>query len=262
MLPWLEIVLLAVIQGLTEFLPVSSSGHLVVTEALLEAAGRPPLPDNIQVNIVLHLGTLLAILVFYRREIQGLLAKDHRVAALLVVGTLPAILVGVPLKLTAPGLLDSPLLAGGMFLATGALLLWAGRVIPGGHHYRELSYRQVLLIGAFQAAAILPGLSRSGSTIAAGLATGLDRENSATFAFLLAIPAIAGAGVLEGLELLRHPEGGSSLWLLLLGATVSLLVGLVALNWLITWLRRGRLAWFAYWCIPLGIAVVLWQLLR
>jgi undecaprenyl-diphosphatase len=259
-MPWLEILVLAVIQGLTEFLPVSSSGHLVVTEALLQAAGRPPLPDNVQVNIVLHMGTLLAILVYYWRKIQALVAADRRVIGLLIVGTLPAIAVGLPLKLAAPGLLDDPLLAGVMFLATGGLLLWAGRIVPGGLHYRELSYRQVLLIGLFQAVAILPGISRSGSTIAAGLAVGLDRESSATFAFLLAIPAIAGAGVLEGLQLSQQPEAGISPWLLLLGAAISLLVGLAALSWLIAWIRRGKLAWFACWCLPLGIAVILWQM--
>ncbi len=260
-MPWLEILLLAVIQGLTEFLPVSSSGHLVVTEALLQAAGRPPLPDNVQVNIVLHMGTLLAILVYYWRKIQALVGEDRRVIGLLIVGTLPAIAVGLPLKFAAPGLLDDPLLAGVMFLATGGLLLWAGRIVPGGLHYRELSYRQVLLIGLFQAVAILPGISRSGSTIAAGLAVGLDRESSATFAFLLAIPAIAGAGVLEGLQLSQQSEAGISPWLLLLGAAISLLVGLAALSWLIAWIRRGKLAWFALWCLPLGIAVILWQMM-
>jgi undecaprenyl-diphosphatase len=259
-MPWPEILLLAVIQGLTEFLPVSSSGHLVVTEALCTAAGRPPLPDIVQVNIVLHLGTLLAILLYYWREIRTLVRTDRRVIWLLVVGTLPAVVIGLPLKLIGSGLLGSPLLAGLMFLVTGSLLVWAGRMVAGDLTYTQLGYRQVLLIGLFQAAAILPGISRSGATIAAGLAVGLKRDEAATFAFLLAIPAITGAGLLEGLDWLRHPGTGTPPLLLLLGAVVSLGVGLAALGWLIAWIRRGRLALFALWCFPLGLAVIAWQL--
>jgi undecaprenyl-diphosphatase len=255
-----EISLLGAIQGLTEFLPVSSSGHLVVAAALFEAAGYQPLPDVLEVNIVLHLGTLLAVLVFYSREVRRLLGADRRVVPLLVVGTLPAVVVGVPLQRWAPALLDSPLLAGLMFPVTGLLLIWASTIRPGTRRYRQLGYKQVLLIGLFQALAILPGISRSGSTIAAGLAAGMDRESAGTFAFLLAIPAIAGAGVLKTLDLIQAAGPATPSALLLTGGGVAFLVGLVALWWLMAWLRQGRLAWFAYWCIPLGIAVTFWQL--
>ncbi|OHB81603.1 MAG: UDP-diphosphatase [Planctomycetes bacterium RBG_16_64_10] len=256
----LEISLLGATQGLTEFLPVSSSGHLVVAAALLEAAGERPLPDVLEVTIVLHLGTLLAVLVFYAREVGRLLGADRRVIPLLVVGTLPAVLVGVPLERWAPALLENPLLVGLCLPVTGLLLIWASTIRPGTTRYQDLGYRQVLLIGLFQALAILPGISRSGSTIAAGLAVGMDRESSGTFAFLLAIPAIAGAGVLKAIDLIQAGGPATRPSLLLTGGGVAFLVGLVALWWLMAWLRQGRLPWFACWCIPLGIAVTLWQL--
>ncbi len=166
----IEILLLAVIQGVTEFLPVSSSGHLVIGAALLEAVGGQPPADLLEVNIFLHLGTLLAILVFFARRVARLLGADRRVIGLLIVGTLPAVCVGLPLKKLAPGVLESPLLAGLMLPCTGGLLIWASRIEPGSLEYPKMGYRAALLTGLFQAVAILPGISRSGSTIAAGLA--------------------------------------------------------------------------------------------
>ena len=253
-----QILVLAVVQGIAEFLPISSSGHLVVISALL--GNRSP-ADVADVNIVLHMGTLASILVFYWREIRRLVSVDRRVIPLLVVGTVPAVLVGVPLKRFASHWLSDPLLAGSMLPITGLMLLWAARREPAKGQYRELSAVQSFGIGVWQALAILPGISRSGATITAGLNEGLHREQATTFAFLLAIPAIAGAGVLESLDLVTGQAGPRSpAGLLAVGAVLSFLVGLFALWWLSKWVQRGRLALFAYWCIPVGLAVVLWQL--
>ena len=257
---FVDIIILGVLQGLTEFLPISSSGHLVVAAALLEAESAKPFTNVVEVNIILHLGTLLAVLVFYARPVMRMLGTDRNVIPRLIVATLPAVVVGLPLKKLAPQLLESPLLAGFMLPLTGALLIWASRIAPGSTQYTKLSYRQVFILGLFQAVAILPGISRSGATIAAGLAVGLDRENAATFAFLMAIPTIAGAGVLELVDFLQTPTPCTVPGLLLLGAGISFLVGLVSLWWLVQWIQRGRLADFAYWCIPLGIVVIAWQL--
>jgi len=255
-----EIILLGIVQGLTEFLPVSSSGHLVVANSLLEALGSQPVEDLIEVSIVLHLGTLAAVLVHYRREVWRLLGEDRRVIPLLVIGTIPAAIIGVTIKKCSPGLLDNALLAGCMFPVTALLLVWAMRRQPGKTDYTELSWRQALLVGLLQAVALLPGISRSGTTIAAGLGVGLSRSASATFAFLLAIPAIAGAGVLEGIDVLQEGSTGTPIGSLAIGFVVSMLVGLVALRLLIRWVEQGRLAMFAYYLVPLGVAVVGWQL--
>ncbi|MEO1496436.1 MAG: undecaprenyl-diphosphate phosphatase [Planctomycetota bacterium] len=264
-----EILILAVVQGLTEFLPVSSSGHLVVANAVLEALGKPPTKDLVEVSIALHLGTLASVLVYYRREVARLLGEDRRVLPMLVLGTVPAAIVGVGLKkglpdATSDGILENVLLAGAMFFVTAAILWWGARQSDkrgdGGMTYQDLGWRSVLAVGAAQAFAILPGVSRSGSTIAAGLGVGLSRESASTFAFLLAIPAILGAGLLEGLDILETGSTGTSLTNLSAGFAVSFAVGLGALALLIRWVKRGRLAVFGWYLAPLGAAVLVWWL--
>ncbi|MBN1591278.1 MAG: undecaprenyl-diphosphate phosphatase [Pirellulales bacterium] len=256
---YLEILFLAVVQGITEFLPISSSGHLVVLAALFEEWGIH-MDEKLTVNIVLHLGTLAAILVFYWRRIWALLGADRRVIGLLIVATIPAVVVGVPLKKYGTEFLENPLLAGCMFLVTGALLLWVRRCKPGETECRELSYSRALIVGLFQAFAILPGVSRSGSTIVAGLGTGLRRDEAATFSFLLAIPVIGGAGLLEVKDLVEQSGNGTPVLALIVGGLVSFVVGLVALAWLVRWIQKGQLHYFAWWVLALGPVVIAWQL--
>jgi undecaprenyl-diphosphatase len=279
------IILLAVVQGVTEFLPVSSSGHLVVAGALLELFGQPPAPDLLEVEIVLHVGTLLAVLVFFWREVLRLVGRDWTVVPLLAVGTIPAVAIGLPLKHYAEHLLESPLLAGFMFPVTAALLVWGARQPEGTTSYRDLSYKGALGIGLLQSLALLPGVSRSGATIAGGLVAKLDRISAGTFAFLLAIPAIGGAGLLQVIDLVKQLQAMSSgsaplpaaadasgatgtasvlatdPITLAIGALISALVGFGALWLLLRWVRKGRLAMFAWYLVPLGVAVVTWQLL-
>ena len=178
----------------------------------------------------------------------------------MIVGTIPAVLIGVPLDMYCDKVLQDPLLAGFMFLVTGGLLLWSARVEQGTLACRDLTLSQSLVIGLFQAIAILPGVSRSGSTIVAGISCGLKRDEAATFSFLLAIPVIGGAGLLQVVKLLRTPSGGTEWGLLSLGALVSFYVGLGALWWLVRWLQQGRLHLFAWWVIPFGLAGIAGQL--
>jgi len=243
----------------TEFLPISSDGHLVVAAALM----APSEAANLEVSdlvIVLHGGTLLSILVFYWQRILGLLRSDRRTIGLLVVATIPAVIVGLPAKLFAERWLENPLLAGIFLIVTGIVLLVAARGGRGLADYPALTYRQATLIGMAQAAAILPGLSRSGCTISTGLRIGLSPSAAATFSFLMAIPVIGGACLLESAKLLRAGGLAMPLGHLAIGVVVSFVVGLVSLAWLVRWLERGRFALFAWWCIPLGLAVLVWQL--
>jgi undecaprenyl-diphosphatase len=263
------ILILAVVQGLTEFLPISSDGHLVVVSALYQqATGRTIEGEQLTLTIVLHAGTLLAVLVVFRRQILRLATSDRRVVPLLVVGTLPVGVIGMALKVWCKPLLESPTAAGVGLIITGVLLRWMHRFEQTDdtdrREYRDLGYGETLVIGLFQAAAALPGVSRSGSTIASGLGLcGLKRADAANFSFLLSIPAVGGAVFLELVDLVR--EGSSQPFVvshLAIGAAVSFVVGLFALNWLLRWLQAGRLHLFAWWCIPLGIGVVAWQLAR
>lgn len=254
-----QILLLAVVQGIGEFLPISSSGHVVILADLL-SGGNPESMDVGEVNIVLHVGTLLSILVFYARRISDLLLRERRLLGPIVVGTLPAVCVGLIVKRFAPGILESTSLAGAMLVVTGLMLIWASRQGRGAADYRSLGYKQALLIGISQAAAILPGLSRSGATISAGLRLKLAPPDAATFSFLLAIPIIAGGGAYEVLAMARDQgPGGTPPMYLFAGGTVSFVVGLASLWWLMKWLEQGRFRNFAWWCIPLGLGVLLWQ---
>ena len=256
----IEIVVLAVVQGITEFLPISSSGHVVVVAALFDQFGHP-LAEKLTVNVMLHLGTLVAVVLFYWRRIGQLFGRDRRVIWLLGAGTLPAAIAGPLAKWLLDDALQSALLAGFAFPVTGIMLLATIRAKPGGLTCRELTWRRALLIGGFQALAILPGISRSGTTIVAGLGCGLKREEAAAFSFLLAIPVIGGAGLLELLDLVGTPSNSTPPGLLALGAGLSFAVGLASLAWLVQWLRRGRLHYFAWWVLPLGPIVIVWQLL-
>lgn len=210
--------------------------------------------------IVLHAGTLGSILVVYWRRILDLLSRERRVIGLLVLGTLPAAVVGLSIKRGFPRLIESPPLAAGLLLVTGLLLLVLGRLRPRDGQYSQMSWLGAVVVGCFQAVAVLPGISRSGSTILGGRLMGLSNEDSVTFSFLLAIPAILGATVLTMKDLLDGSEPASDLPIatLLVGALCAFVVGIVALKWLIRWSREARLHWFAYWCIPFGIAMSLW----
>jgi undecaprenyl-diphosphatase len=260
-------IILAIVQGITEFLPISSDGHLAVVNALLEARGRAATPDLLETTIVLHLGTLASVLVFYRREILRVLLRDRRAIAPLIVATIPAVIVGLGIEKGLPDtvskpLLESPLLAGLGFFVTAAALWFLGRRPEGVLDYPDTPLKSALSIGLAQAAAILPGVSRSGMTISSGVAADLRRESAATFSFLMAIPAIAGAGLLKILEAIKKGTTDTPVPTLALGFVVSMLVGLAALWLLLRMLRRGRLELFVYYLVPLGAAVTLWQLLR
>lgn len=256
----LEVLLLAVVQGVAEFLPISSSGHLIITETLWETATDRDLPEIVMLSIVLHAGTLAAVMVVYWSRIWRLLGEDRRALGLLVVGTLPAVIVGLTIKRQFGEVLESTLLAGFMLPVTGAMLIAATWLRTGETPYTELSYGRALVIGLFQAVALLPGISRSGATIVGGLVVGLRRDAAATFSFLLALPATAGACILELRDLSSQESSPLPLWLLALGAVVSFLVGVAALRWLLAWLAQGKLYYFAWWCIPVGLAVIAWQL--
>lgn len=250
----LRVFILAVVQGIAEFLPISSSGHLVILNDLLGGLG-----ESSTLVIILHAGTLGSILVVYWRRILDLLTRDRRVIGLMVVGTLPAVVVGLTIKKGFPWLMESPFVAAPMLILTGILLVALGKLPKKSGEYSRMSWMAAFWVGCIQAVAILPGISRSGSTIFAGRLLGLSKEDSVTFSFLLAIPAICGAVTLAIIDLIKSEtlqnESASEIPVLILvgGAVVAFVVGIAALKWLIRWSREDRLHWFAYWCIPIGI---------
>lgn len=258
--PLWQIVILAIVQGLTEFLPISSSGHLVIVSEILAAWSGQKRPESLNLTIVLHLGTLMSILVFYARRIVHIITEDRRTIGLLIVGSIPAVIVGLPLNHYYEKLLDNSVLTGFMLLLTGVVLLTSARCRQGTGNYQQLTLWRALAVGVSQAASILPGISRSGTTICTGLGVGMTGESAATFSFLLAIPVIGGASLLKLKPIVFAAEPTTSVVNLLIGAAIAFAVGLVALRWLVSWLAKGRLWWFAPWCFVAGTAVLCWQL--
>ncbi|MHB0885653.1 MAG: undecaprenyl-diphosphate phosphatase [Bacillota bacterium] len=253
------IAILGVVQGLTEFLPVSSSAHLVILDNLLGV--RQP---TMSLAIFLHLGTLLAVVTVYFRRLLGILVgmftgrREGRLGWFIVIGSIPAAVLGLALKDVFARAFASVLVSGVMLLVTGAILFWSGRLARGRRDERSMTAGDALVVGAFQAVAILPGISRSGSTIAGGLWRGIEPKLAADFSFLLSVPAVLGAGLLDIREALK---GGEALDLraLILGAGLSFIFGYIAIKWLIAVVRRGRLEAFAYYCWAVGLAVIVWQ---
>lgn len=261
----IAVIIMAIVQGITEFLPISSDGHLAVTNALMETFGGHPAPDLLEVTLVLHLGTLASVLIFYRKELVRLLFQDRRAILPIIVATIPAVIVGLGIEKGLPDniskpLLESPLLAGFGFLISAGALWWASRSVPGNLHYTELPLGKAALIGVLQSIAILPGVSRSGMTISGGLSAGLERSAAATFSFLMAVPVIAGAGLLKMIDLYQKGTTTTPIPNLAVGFVVSMIVGLAAIAVLMRFVKSGKLMVFVYYLVPLGIAVIIWQL--
>lgn len=257
-------ILLGIVQGIAEFLPISSSGHLVIAQALLLQFSSEPLPEWLQgmtMNVALHFGTLLSIIVVYRRELIDA-ARRPRLLAQLVLASIPVAIIGLGFKDSLEALFNNPLAAGCCLLVTAAILLLARHLQSGNVHLDALPMHSALLIGLFQAIAVLPGISRAGSTVGAGLMCGLRSTDSARFSFFLAIPAIGGATLLETLKVFTRGDHTQPDWLpLIVGACVSFFVGTVSLRWLIRQLDANRLHWFARWCLAVGLLTVAWQLI-
>jgi undecaprenyl-diphosphatase len=241
--------LLGLVQGLTEFLPVSSSGHLVLAQHLL---GVTP-ASGILFEVCLHLATLVAIVLFYRRRVTALVIglksaepAAWRYVSKLVLATLPAVFAALLARSWIEQQFNSLLAVGICLLVTGCVV-WSTRYTVTGGHAEEPGWRAALAIGVVQAIAILPGISRSGSTVAAGMALGLKPLAAAEFSFLLGIIAIAGAGVLLLPELGAIDAGAFDA--ILAGGVTALLSGLLAL-WAFVWLLRSQrfhlFAWYAW----------------
>lgn len=263
---WLVVVVLAMVQGITEFLPVSSSGHLAVLGGLFGLPGN----EGAAFSIVLHAGSLLAIVVFYFRTLLSLLPREKvRVLGMVLIATIPAGVAGVVLKkLNLLDMMFNDLLSIGMaFLVTASLLRITGKekmVKNSVTPLENISLKQALIVGVVQMIAIVPGISRSGSTIAAGVLCGLQFESAAAFSFLLAIPVIGGAMLLELISLIKNgfAIGTLSMPQIACGFLISAAVSFAALALLVTVVKKRKLSIFSWYLFLLGIAVVGWQMLK
>jgi undecaprenyl-diphosphatase len=258
--------LLGVVQGLTEFLPVSSSAHLILARAFF---GWEAPEFGLAFDVALHVGTLAAILVFFRADVAAMIAATPtvlsprpspaaRLARLIIVGTIPAVAAGLLFDDYIEAYLRTPAVAACTLAAGAFLMLAAERIHRAPRAEGALTMGDALLIGAAQASALVPGVSRSGSTIAVGMLLGLRRDAAARFTFLLGIPAIAGAGAREAVALGRMEPTGDMLLLFLTGMIVSALVGYLTIKYFLRFLAGHRLDVFAYYRLVLAAATVAW----
>ncbi len=247
-----EAVLWGLVQGLTEFLPISSSGHLVLVPAF--AGVEQP---DLATSAVLHLGTLAAVVAFYRADLVALtrFRQDpdaRRILMLLAVGTVPAV-IGVFVEGAIGSLQENTTAVAVALLFTGVVLYVSGLVMGGRLQLERLPVPDAVIVGIAQAIALIPGISRSGMTITAGLQRTLEPAQAARFSFLLAIPAIAGAGAQQGLELIGNGGFGAEVWV---GMAVAAVSGYLAIAVLLRALQRFGLRPFALYCFVVGIVAL------
>jgi undecaprenyl-diphosphatase len=247
----LTAIIWGLVQGLTEFLPVSSSAHLILVPALLDLDE----PD-LATTAVLHIGTLLALLWFYRRELIGMVRSpraphNRRLWMLLIIGTIPAAVIGLALRGPIEIIFSDPWIVAVSLVITGLILLVAHRLIPGTRTIADGTAGDAWVVGMAQAIALIPGISRSGMTMTAGLAQGMSRQESARLTFLLGIPAIAGAGALEMMDVIRDGGIGPEL---LVGTAVAGVSGYFAVSIFVKLIARRGLLAYALYCLAFGTA--------
>ena len=260
-------ILLGIIQGISEFLPISSSAHLILARAFFGWEVPPEL--GLAFDVALHLGTLAAILTFFRDDIAAMVraipdaassrpSASGRMLQLIAVGTVPIVIVGLLFTDRIEAALRQPPVAAGA-LAVGALaMLVAERLGPRTGTESSLRPLDAVLIGCAQAAALIPGMSRSGSTIAMGMFLGIRRDAAARFTFLLAIPATLAAAGKEALELADMHLTRDVVTLFVVGIVVSAIVGYLTIKYFLRFLARHRLDVFAFYRLALAAATVVW----
>jgi len=247
----LSVAVLAVVQGLTEFLPVSSKTHLLFAQVLL---GMEP---DLALTVMLHAGSLLAIVVYYWKGWRVLLRDRRKEILLLVVGTVPAVVAAVLLKKHLEALYTRPALGAGLLPVTAAWLWISERLGRERHELLETPVGKILLVGIAQAFALLPGISRSGATIGAGYLVGLRRADAVRFSFFLGAVAILGALVFKAKDI----AGGKAAFTplpIVLGVFVTFAVSLAAIKLVETLSLKGRFSWFAIYCAAAGVAGLLY----
>jgi undecaprenyl-diphosphatase len=263
----LEALVLGIAQGLTEFLPISSTGHLILVE---KALGVPQDKFGLPFDAAIHLGTLAAVLIYFRHTVRRLIlawfaslaARDWRIspdaklAWLLAIGTVPAAIAGVLIENTAETELRDPVIVGAMLIVFCLPMLLAERYGPGSRAVGDAGLPDAVLIGVAQSVALIPGVSRSGITISTGMLDGFRRDEAATFAFLLAAPVIAGAGGKQIFDALRGDSSGAGLDVYAVGLITAAVVGYAAVAFLMRYLRVGSLLPFVAYRVVLGVLVL------
>ncbi len=264
----LQAFLLGIIQGLTEFIPVSSTAHLLIGQKLF---GIPANDAMFSFLVIVQLGTIISLLAFYWKDFRSIagatlafrrVTPERNLGFYIIIATIPALLAGYLLKDAIETLFKQPMLEASIRLFSAAILLTLAELLSRKN--RELSsmtWLDALVVGLFQIVAVFPGASRSGSTISGGMFRGLDRPSAARFAFLMSVPVMLAAGGYEMLDVLKMPNLSEFLPLLAVGFVTAAFVGWFAIKWLIDYLGRHSLYMFAAYCAIAGILCIVTMVL-
>jgi undecaprenyl-diphosphatase len=267
--------LLGIIQGLTEFIPVSSTAHLLIGQRLL---GLPADDAMFSFLVIVQLGTLVSLFLYYRRDLWsiaratltfrsrkdfGSFPLEAKLGWYLLIATIPALIAGYLLKDAVESLFRQPMLEAGIRLSTAAVLLALAEWLTSkSRSLASMTWLDALFIGLMQVIAVFPGASRSGTTISGGMFRGLDRPSAARFAFLMSVPALLAAGGYEMLDVIRMPNLAEFLPLLVVGFVTAAVFGWLSVRWLINYLSKRSLHIFAGYCAVAGLVVLLIELVR
>lgn len=271
---WLQAIVLGIVQGLTEFLPISSSAHLVLVPWLMgwsfeaEAA--------FVFDVLVQLGTLVSVILYFRADLlamaramwTGVLRREpladpaSHLGWMILLASIPAALAGILLKDVVEQAFASPLAVSFLLLVNAGLMFGAERLARPERRLRSVQARDALVIGAAQILALFPGISRSGSTISAGIVRRLLRPEAARFSFLMSVPVMVGAGLIATIDLIRSPSGIQQVGPILAGFAAAAIVGYLAIRWLLGFLARNSLTPFAIYCAALGLAGMLLFVVR
>lgn len=264
----IEAIILGFIQGATEFLPISSSGHLVLLPTIFHMTP----PDLTMVGLV-HLGSLLAVLIYFRRDLWHIITAvliglrdrkpmgttESRLGWFIAVGCIPAAVAGLLLEGFFENVFSEPTWVAFFLLVTAGLLVLGEKLMSGDKTFDTMTWTDTIVIGLFQTMALFPGISRSGSTIVGGLLRGLDRSQAARYSFLLGVPVILGAGLLSLVDIATNPSLTTSLAAYAAAFVTAALVGYLCIYFLLAWVRNHSLYIFAAYCAFLGGGYLLYS---
>ncbi len=270
----IEAIILGIVQGLTEFLPISSSAHLVIVPFVF--GWQVPPEQAFVFGVLVQIGTLVAVMVYFWQDLKGILmacvrgllqgrpfaGEQARLGWYLILATIPAGLFGLLVKDQVEAAFSDARAAVLFLVVTAGLLLAAERIGRRDRPLQQMNWLDALWMGIAQAAAIFPGISRSGASIAGGLARHLDRTSAARFSFLMSVPVMLAAGLLAALDLLETPNLAQFLPVLAAGFVTAAVVGYLAIRWLLAYLTRHSLAVFAYYCLALAGVVLIMSYAR
>jgi len=261
---WFEALILGLLQGLTEFLPVSSSGHLEIAKKVLDIDFK----NDLAFTVIVHAATVLSIIIVFRHDLKLLALNsfkskwndENRFVVSIAISMLPVLAVGFLMKEDIEGFFGGNiLLVGFMLILTSALLFFTRYAKISGE--KNVNYFQAIIIGMAQAIAIMPGISRSGTTIAIALLLGVEKTKATRFSFLMVLIPILGAGMFKTRELIiTNSTEYSDVWPLIIGAVAAFISGLLACTWMINIVKKGKLNYFAFYCLLIGFVLIVYKM--